>query len=433
MNATEALGRDTMTEIDPRVVNPIGYRWSTRKRLVAVCSVDPQRPGWDHAMGMLERAAHWGEIEVDVFTSDGGLGDLAGSIGVREVTRKRIGSLTTLERMRRYRGVVDHAALHPSVASQAALIVRWCAAGVPVVLEDLPAPLRELLGEPLSVALAEVSLDELDDPGDRERGSVALRREALRHHSGGHPRRDLSVLLSTNRPGSIEHAIEQLNGQTYRPRELVAVLHGGQFPPDVDRTLARLCNGPVKMVRVGADASLGVALNAGVDACSGELITKMDDDDWYGPDHLADLVLAMEYSGAELVGKGAEFVYLGELDRTIRRFVGMAESSNRTLAGAAMVMERAALQDVGGFPDLHRGEDQALIRNLLEAGCGHLRTHGYGFLTHRHGANTWQAPTDYFLSRARAERPGLALDWAMGELGELTRDGRVQAPMKPPQ
>ena len=60
------------------------------------------------------------------------------------------------------------------------------------------------------------------------------------------------------------------------------------------------------MIRVDGELTLGDALNAGVEASSGELVTKMDDDDYYSTEHLWDLVLALEYSGADLVGKGAE-------------------------------------------------------------------------------------------------------------------------------
>ena len=87
--------------------------------------------------------------------------------------------------------------------------------------------------------------------------------------------------------------------------------------------------GPLTVVGVSSERSLGDALNAGVDAASGEVVTKMDDDDWYGSDHLWDLMLALDYSGAELVAKGAEFVYMEELDITIRRFTGRSEGSER--------------------------------------------------------------------------------------------------------
>ena len=73
------------------------------------------------------------------------------------------------------------------------------------------------------------------------------------------------------------------------------------------------------MIRVDGELTLGDALNAGVEASRGELVTKMDDDDYYSTEHLWDLVLALEYSGADLVGKAAEFVYLEEIDVTVRQ------------------------------------------------------------------------------------------------------------------
>ena len=54
-------------------------------------------------------------------------------------------------------------------------------------------------------------------------------------------------------------------------------------------------------------------------AASGDVVLKMDDDDWYGPDVVTDLLWARRTSGAELVGMPAEFVYLEQLDLTIRR------------------------------------------------------------------------------------------------------------------
>ena len=65
-------------------------------------------------------------------------------------------------------------------------------------------------------------------------------------------------------------------------------------PPADDLTVA--------VVPVGEDAVFGDVLNAAVEAADGDLVLKMDDDDWYAPDFVADLLRARAYSGAELVG-----------------------------------------------------------------------------------------------------------------------------------
>ena len=149
----------------------------------------------------------------------------------------------------------------------------------------------------------------------------------------------------------------------------------------------------------------------------------MDDDDWYGSDHLWDLMLALDYSGAELVAKGAEFVYMEELDITIRRHIGKAEKRQRTatMAGASLTALRSAFEAVGGFRGLAVGEDSAFLGDMRKSGVRPFRTHGYGFVVHRHGDNTWQADTEYFLSSAVSQRAGLALDWAMVDGGPAPR------------
>ena len=60
----------------------------------------------------------------------------------------------------------------------------------------------------------------------------------------------------------------------------------------------------------------------------------MDDDDYYSIEHLWDLVLALEYSGADLVGKAAEFVYLEEIDVTLRQ---ISQDVDTRMAGGGMM------------------------------------------------------------------------------------------------
>ena len=180
--------------------------------------------------------------------------------------------------------------------------------------------------------------------------------------------------------------------------------------------------GPLTVVGVSSERSLGDALNAGVYAASGEVVTKMDDDDWYGSDHLWDLMLALDYSGAELVAKGAEFVYMEELDITIRRHIGKAEKRQRTatMAGASLTVLRSAFEAVG-LSRARGRRGSAFLGDMRKSGVRPFRTHGYGFVVHRDGDNTWQADTEYFLSSAVSQRAGLALDSAMVDGGPAPR------------
>ena len=158
-------------------------------------------------------------------------------------------------------------------------------------------------------------------------------------------------------------------------------------------------------------------LHALCERADGDFVSKWDDDDLYGPDHLLDLVLAHDYSGADLIGKGAEFVYLESSDVTIRRFAIGAERPGVTLAGGTLLLGRERLRDLGGWPSAAKGADQLLIERVLGVGGVSYRTHGFQFVLRRRppahaGGHTWAATDDYFLNDAVVRRPGLDLGFA---------------------
>lgn len=329
-----------------------------------------------------------------------------------------------LEVLRRYRGVVDHPRLHDDAARHALTLVALLSAGVPVICLQLPAEVRDLLGQELVSVMDEVDPAVLGDDDDRERLSVRLRRAAMRVHMvaarpplsadvGRIVAPPVSVLLATNRPAFLDHALRQVDRQTYAGRQLVLALHGPEFPSDAEDRIRGSFSGDVDAFRVDRNATLGAALNACLARASGHLVTKMDDDDWYGDEHLWDLVLAHGYSRADIIGKGAEFVYLQGEDVTIRRFVGGAERYATTVAGGTLCASRAFLEDVGGFVRSSLGEDRALIAETVSGGGRVYRTHGFGYVLHRHGKHAWQAPDVYFSGAAVTTHPGAALHLAL--------------------
>jgi SAM-dependent methyltransferase len=344
--------------------------------------------------------------------------------GARDVVLRRVQRLDEIPReFRSWRAVIDHADLHSGSVTHASTLVRLAAAGVPVVAFDLPLAVRDLLGAELTAALEAVPLNILVDEDDRERASIVLRRTAMGAHSSEArwrslaaaldlrvPRQPaLSMLLATNRPDYLQHALTQASRQDHPNCELVVALHGDGFSADAERRIADGYAGESQVLRISEAETLGDALNAAADAASGELLTKFDDDDWYGPEHLSDLVLAQGYSGATLVAKGAEFVYLSELDITLRRFTTGAETASRTVAGGTILISKHDLSAVSGWRRARRSVDQLLVDDVLAAGGEAYRTHGHGYVLNRHGqGHTWNPALDYFLEQSTRQWRGFA-------------------------
>ncbi len=412
-----SLGRQPV--LDVRSVNPAGWQRHPGPEL-GVLLAHPDRT---RAWGEVERIARrFGRDRVVLLLpSPWGTVDGRG-LEVRRLPdgERRVPVLQGL------RGVVDEPGLHLDVPARAQWLAELAARGVPV----LTGGLQEVGGrlhEPLEHVLSQVAPEELDDPERREAVSIRLRRAALRHHGAPGvwrrlsavaglplpPGPSVSVLLASNRPDQLPAAITRIDRQEHDRVEIVVALHGDETPPGLAAELSARTNRPLQLLQVPASVPLGTVLNRASEAASGELLAKMDDDDLYDREHLDDLLDALRYSGAHLVGKASEYVYLAPLHTTIRRFPNGAESRNRNLAGGTLLLSREDLRHLGGWQAAPSAVDQRLIDDLERAGGTHHRTHGHGFVLCRNDSgHTWDTPIDYFLQQAVAQWRGLALDAA---------------------
>jgi glycosyl transferase family 2 len=224
----------------------------------------------------------------------------------------------------------------------------------------------------------------------------------------------VSILMATNRPEMVAFAVEQMSAQDYPNVEILCGLHGFSLPAATRNRL--LATAPhAQFLEVGTDCDLGQVLALLGERATGDLVTKWDDDDWYGTEHLHDLVAAMRYSGASVVAKAAEYVYLSSVDITLRRHPTGAETYSTTVAGGTLMLTRSTLQRIGGWPAGPRRVDRLLLEAVEAVGGSIYRAHGLGYLLRRDsrtGNHTWPAEDDYFLSQAVAQRTGLDLQFA---------------------
>ncbi len=331
-----------------------------------------------------------------------------------------------LRRLSRAHHVNDSAATHGDVLSRAGALAALAATGTVVRLAEPEPQLAAYLGTELYSLMTD-DLVERASSHQREALSIAMRRSALRDHSlrararqvlagtdrSGPPLPLVTVLLATKRPHRLAAAVASVAAQTYPEVELVLALHGEGFDPGSVEEIADSIDLPCRVVPVPSRVPLGAVLNAAVAESTGRLLTKFDDDDFYGPEHLWDLVLAYEYSMDCLVGKAAEYVYLEDSDRTIHRFRNRAERHSASLAGGAMMIARHDLDALLGWREVPSGVDRALIEDVLISNRRAYRTHGRGYMLVRHNqGHTWQARDAYFLKQADEVREGCDLAFA---------------------
>ena len=90
------------------------------------------------------------------------------------------------------------------------------------------------------------------------------------------------ILVTRNRRPFFAQAVQYYQAQTYPNSELIVV-------DDGDDAVGDLCRGieTLTYIRLNQRTPPGSILNLGIEASRGEILQKIDDDDYYGPEFLA--------------------------------------------------------------------------------------------------------------------------------------------------
>lgn len=323
--------------------------------------------------------------------------------------------------VRRLRPVesIDLSGLRPGSATDETVLCRRLAelAATGVVLHSLPlsfgraddllgARLAELLRSPYRPTKGLV----------RELRSVPQRREAMQRFGGffelaGHAATlghrllpTVSAVLSSMRPSRVSEVLRALAAQHYPHLEIAVALHGVEGPLDPEFEEAARLSG-AQVLRYDASTPFGSVLADTARRTSGDLVVKIDDDDFYGPHVIGDLVLAYLYSGADVVGKTTEYLYFEEIDHTAHRMF-QTERYHYQVAGGAMLLSRGALNDIGGWrPTPHSTDRSVLIRVGNAGGIGY-RTQSLGYVYVRHSdGHTWKQADSLLMRNAPEQWP----------------------------
>jgi hypothetical protein len=282
-------------------------------------------------------------------------------------------------------------------------VARLALQGAPLTAATVPPDLAAELSDAVTAAILAPLVP--DDPRAREEHSVVLRRAAFDRFVAPPDQPSVSILLATRRPDMVDHALGQVARQRgVRHLELVLALHG--FDIDPTRVHEAVGDASLRVVPQGSDTVFGDVLNAAAAAAGGDLVLKMDDDDWYSPDFVADLLRASTYSGADLVGVPDDLYYLEDRDLTLS-LGHRGEVFRGFVAGGSMLLRRETLQAAGGFRPVPRHVDAALIEDVRAAGGTVYRTHGLGYVMRRTASgHTWDADLDDLAARAVQTWPG---------------------------
>ena len=199
----------------------------------------------------------------------------------------------------------------------------------------------------------------------------------------------ISVLIATLRPTDLTSILKQVYLQTLPGFELVLGLHGFDLRTEHKTLIAKLKKRSISVVVVKCHSSmtLGQVLSKLAEISSGQCIAKMDDDDFYGPQHLRDLADAMIDTRAEVVGRAMNYVYLEPLDITVRRFsrngTQAVELFSDWVCGGTILAQRPAAEAAGWFGEGTTAVDRFILGGITQNGGKIWRTFGAGYIYRR--------------------------------------------------
>lgn len=242
---------------------------------------------------------------------------------------------------------------------------------------------------------------------------TAARRWAYRHHApwvragrllemaGLHapdPMPRIAGILISNRPESVPAAIARILGQTHTATELVVGIHGAAIGAEIERALSA-ASIPVELIALDAGLTLGECLNRAISRTSAPLLAKIDDDDHYGPAHFEDGFHTLSYSGAGIVGKGAQYTYLASRDSTVLRRPGQEEMLIEGSPNGATLLFRRSVWDEVGFPHRPRQVDTGFLRAARSVGATVYAGSRWEFCyVRKPEGHTWEADDSVFLT-----------------------------------
>lgn len=224
----------------------------------------------------------------------------------------------------------------------------------------------------------------------------------------------VSIVMASNRPHFIDRIIKNVSGQIYPNIEVIIIAQNYN-----DQELLKLEQKlkdsskvfrAIHVIKNDSEDTLGKRLNQGIALSQGEYVAKFDDDDFYFPNYLQDMLIPFKFGDYGIVGKKEIFVYLEGQNKTYVRYKGQRHMETNFLTGATLVFSKAALNKLS-FGDLNKGEDSNILEQAKKENIKMYVADPFNFVVFRSkdvGNHTWQVEDNFFTNKGDLVGLGLA-------------------------
>ena len=215
----------------------------------------------------------------------------------------------------------------------------------------------------------------------------------------------VSIVIASNRPHFIDRIVKNVSRQVYPNIEVIIIAQNYN-----DQELLKLEQKlkdsskvfrATHVIKNDSEDTLGKRLNQGIALSQGEYVAKFDDDDFYFPNYLQDMLIPFKFGDYGIVGKKEIFIYLEGQNKTFVRYKGQRHMETDFLTGATLVFSRKALTQLS-FGDLNRGEDSNILEQAKKLKIKTYVADPFNFVVYRSkelSNHTWQVEDKFFTDK----------------------------------
>ena len=218
----------------------------------------------------------------------------------------------------------------------------------------------------------------------------------------------VSLITPTKRPDMIPDALANYQSQKYPNKEWVIVLNSSE---DNILEIKDLCQKypDISYIQIHEERNIGTCLNLGIQKSLGEFWFKMDDDDFYGPNYVLDMMLEICAVDADIFGKPTGFIYLEEMNELLMRHRALESQyvfggeNVPHMCGANIAGKRAVISTIQFAEDMRACVDTDFLRSCKAAELKIYLSNIHGFAAMRSKdktKHTWRADDDFLIKKS---------------------------------
>ena len=192
----------------------------------------------------------------------------------------------------------------------------------------------------------------------------------------------VSVIACTNKKNYIDNIFNNFLRQNYRNKELIIIINNDNINIDLYKEKSK-DHKNIQVYQVEQRYNLGYCLNFGIEKASNDIISKFDDDDYYGEKYLEECMEVFNSTDADIIGKYTFFIYFESINALALRKRNLENSFVNNVAGATLSFKKDVSTKVPFCIDKKNGVDTNFRKRALSMGFKIYSTSRFNFVAHR--------------------------------------------------